>query len=221
MEDGDICSYQDPARLRQRRGRRGVYEDDQLASMQEDEHRDDAEEPQANFSLFDEERSRRDGTGETRRTISWIWRDHDIAGGSDDNILRSEWAKSRARAQRTTEEVMLLKEEMRRVLEFFAWTSRAWEEMAASREDEAIELKEGLRAYALERADLHQRLGAHFRELWKAPLADPLFATAPKTGVAEDDNYDDNDDDDDEDDNNNNNSNGDERWMYDMDDDDE
>ncbi|KAF9471153.1 hypothetical protein BDN70DRAFT_783782, partial [Pholiota conissans] len=107
LADGDIRAYQDPNRLRPRTGRRGTLEDDQLAAVPEadimDEHDD--------INLLRQPRERRDGTGETRRTLSWIWmtssRSRDPADETDE-ILRSEWAKSRARVNRSTEEVLLL-----------------------------------------------------------------------------------------------------------------
>ena len=82
------------------------------------------------MSLFNELRSRRDGTGETRRMLSWIWTTKTQGETEDetDEILRTEWAKSRARTIRCKEEVMLLKEEMRRVTEFLGWKSQWWRE---------------------------------------------------------------------------------------------
>jgi hypothetical protein len=44
--------------------------------------------------------------------------------------LRIEWCKARARAQRWSEEVRLLLEEMRRILEFLNWRATFWETRA-------------------------------------------------------------------------------------------
>lgn len=66
LEDSDIRGYQDPDRLRPRKGRQGIWEDGEVLG--------DIEGPvEGEFTLFNETRARRDGTGETRRTLSWIW----------------------------------------------------------------------------------------------------------------------------------------------------
>ncbi|KAG1845839.1 hypothetical protein F4604DRAFT_1884248 [Suillus subluteus] len=61
--------------------------------------------------------------GEGRRQVSWIWMMDGVDCGDegDDDGVRIEWCKTRARALRWSEEVELLREEMRRVLQFFAW----------------------------------------------------------------------------------------------------
>ena len=94
------------------------------------------------FTLFNEDRSRRDGTGETRRTISWIWLTDKAGSGEDkeDAILQVEWAKSRARSLRAQEEVLLLKEEMRRVTAFLAWKAKWWTEREEARTVASAEL---------------------------------------------------------------------------------
>lgn len=97
--------------------------------------------------LWNETHERRDGTGEMRRTLSWIWTTelHSRNPEDDgDNILRVEWAKSRVRAARCREEVLLLREEMRRVLAFLEWKSSWWLERKNSRMDVASDLAEGL-----------------------------------------------------------------------------
>jgi hypothetical protein len=50
----------------------------------------------------------------------------DNPDNSNDNILRVEWVKSCTRAARACEEVLLLREEMRRVLEYLQWELRWW-----------------------------------------------------------------------------------------------
>ncbi len=60
--------------------------------MSEDEEEGDE------LTLEAEERTRKEGTGETWRTLSWIWHTTtvNIKDGTDNNeeILRSEWCKS-------------------------------------------------------------------------------------------------------------------------------
>ncbi|KAJ7699783.1 hypothetical protein B0H14DRAFT_3100193 [Mycena olivaceomarginata] len=64
------------------------------------------------------------------RQASWIWRSALTAEeGSEPGMaeaLRIEWAKTRARAWRWTEEVDLVEEEMRRVLAFLNWKANHW-----------------------------------------------------------------------------------------------
>jgi hypothetical protein len=186
LEDSDIRGYQDPNRLRVRQGRRGILDDEQLeqlATSTPDVIADDD-----NLTLFNEPRGRRDGTGETRRTLSWIWTTNsNVAGPEDssDDILRVEWAKSRARAARATEEVLLLREEMRRVLEFLAWKADWWSTRVGWRRDINKDLAEGLRAYAQTQADLQTTLSTEFRTIWRSPLDDAAHAEDP---TGEDDN---------------------------------
>jgi len=198
LNDGDIRSYQDPDRLRVRTGHRGILEDGQLAAdVQEDTVMDDDRDV-APETLYQDVRERRDGTGETRRTLSWIWTTKSRAPNPDDetdNILRVEWAKSRARAARCQEEVLLLKEEMRRVIAFLGWKAEWWIARRTGRTDVTNkELLEGLQAYAEVQADLQKTLKEDFCAIWKLPLND--------TSAPDDDSEDDEDDDSGEDDDN-------------------
>ncbi|KAF9023539.1 hypothetical protein BDZ89DRAFT_955587, partial [Hymenopellis radicata] len=66
--------------------------------------------------------------GEGRRQLSWIWHalteigaDDDVSTSSVHEALRIEWCKARARKLRWQEEVELLLEEMRRIIEFHRW----------------------------------------------------------------------------------------------------
>ncbi|KDR81126.1 hypothetical protein GALMADRAFT_61075 [Galerina marginata CBS 339.88] len=205
LEDRDIRGYQDPNRLRLRVGRKGVWDDEQLARAGKDNGAANG------FLLYNENRTKRDGTGETRRTLSWIWLTSPSTGDNDDKneILRVEWAKSRARSMRAEEEVMLLKEEMRRVLEFLRWKADWWMARKASRTGLTKELAEGVEGFALTQKNLQTDLANHFRALWKAPLSED--STNPNSGAE-------NDGDDDEDDDDDDNEDDDER-MVDVEDD--
>ncbi len=119
-------------------------------------------------------KKRKRGTGETRKALSWIWQtipfcQDDRTG--DDDILRAEWARSRARVRRATEEVLLLREEMRRVLEFLEYKAVEWEIRAEARDSPDSATMEGIRACAVEQAALQRKLASAFRLLWKTPLA--------------------------------------------------
>jgi hypothetical protein len=134
LEDGDIRAYQDVEKLRTRVGRPRTLEDGQLVAVEVDaaEEEMDAgaeDSDTASVDLMQEMRDKRDGTGETRRALSWIWTSGSRSADPDDdgdNILQSEWAKSQARVGRCREEVLLLKEEMRRVVAFLEWKRTWW-----------------------------------------------------------------------------------------------
>jgi hypothetical protein len=169
LVDADIRAYQDPNPSPKKRGRQGTIEDDHVASNTEYDFEDAIE--TEDFSLLPENRDRRDGTGETRRTLSWIWLTAATNPEEGDDILQIEWAKSRARAARAAEEILLLKEEMRRVIEFLRWKSEWW----MSRVGERLpteDLTEGLRAYACKQSLLQKRLAEHFQSIWMGPLQD-------------------------------------------------
>lgn len=227
--DSDIRAYTDPDRIRRRTGRRGTVEEDE-GNKGEGENRatmpTSAEQRAADGSQIDlrlEDRGVRDGTGETRRTLSWIWTTgHNSADpdASDNDILRSEWAKSRARAARATEEVLLLREEMRRVLAFLEWKANWWALKREARPVKDKALAEGLRAYADEQATLQHILRTSFQSIWKAPLDDlqelPRDANHQEHSDEQDDPNmlmggvnDDDDDDDGDDDDDSSNGNGD------------
>ncbi|KAJ7453514.1 hypothetical protein FB451DRAFT_1565625 [Mycena latifolia] len=107
--------------------------------------------------------------------MSWIWmsRGQDGSAGEDDLVkneaLRVEWAKTRARAMRYAEEVELLEEEMRRVLQFLSWRATWWRGLmglrAAMQTDPA--LREGHAAYAERQAQIFEKLHTCFKKLWK------------------------------------------------------
>ena len=66
--------------------------------------------------------------------------------------LRLEWFKARARARRHYEEVVLLLEEMRRILKFCDWEESRWLQRASARSVDDADLREGLRAGAIKMA---------------------------------------------------------------------
>jgi hypothetical protein len=88
--------------------------------------------------------------------------------------MQIEWCKARARAMRWAEEVELLKEEMRRILQFFEWHAQCWDEHGL--EDALHDVvdddeREGRFAYAKRQASLCRRLAESFRTSWTDTLA--------------------------------------------------
>ncbi|KAJ7903966.1 hypothetical protein B0H13DRAFT_1620975 [Mycena leptocephala] len=130
----------------------------------------------------------RDAPGSSKRVMSWIWTAHGALGDEEERLhecepncipchviltcltaVRVEWARAYARKKRWEEEVMLLREEMRRVLRYLAWQSGWWRQRIELREDASPEVAAGIRAYALKQAHSHDRLGAFFERKWKLP----------------------------------------------------
>ncbi|KAJ7028878.1 hypothetical protein C8F04DRAFT_1265444 [Mycena alexandri] len=114
-------------------------------------------------------RAPRDAPGTSKRVMSWIWT---APGALDDeeerlhDSIRVEWARARARKVRWTEEVLLLREEMRRVLRYLAWQAGWWREQVGLRSDWTAEVEDGARAYACKQAAWHERLAGYFRTKW-------------------------------------------------------
>jgi hypothetical protein len=117
--------------------------------------------------------------------------------------LRIEWCKARARSLRWTEEVCLLLEEMRRVLQYLEWKASIWDARAATSRDDAnaerntIKLvgsrllthhrQEGLRAYALYQAWIQRELCGKFKSLWKNVPSHVISSVGTDTDTAFDD----------------------------------
>jgi hypothetical protein len=90
--------------------------------------------------------------------------------------LRVEWAKSRARARRWTEEIGLLEEETRRVLKYLDWQAGWWEDrgtaMAGCRclPGGGVMTRaqsEGYLAFAHRQAAIRHDLRGHFSHKWR------------------------------------------------------
>ncbi|KAJ7024475.1 hypothetical protein C8F04DRAFT_1192393 [Mycena alexandri] len=100
--------------------------------------------------------------GESVREVSWIWT---VAGmeGTDaelEDVLRIEWAKAYARSRRWKEEVMLLEEEMRRVIVTFEYNTSSWDARSqVIKVGEVDELfAEGAIAYAIKQARMFRQM---------------------------------------------------------------
>lgn len=130
MQQSDVRSYVDVQRMKRGPGRRGTTEEEpgmEGIVVEEEGRVDDRED--CDWQLEGEVRTRRDGTGETRKEQSWIWltRAINLRDGTDENeneILRAEWCRSRAWAHRADEELRYLEGEMERTLRFLDWQAR-------------------------------------------------------------------------------------------------
>ncbi|KAG0700257.1 hypothetical protein DFH29DRAFT_1070211 [Suillus ampliporus] len=120
-----------------------------------------------------------------QQNISWIWKTAGVSNNQEEGLqdsLRVEWCKARARAHRWGEEVLLLREEMRRVLAFFEWQAGWWDKQGARHQFVSHEFMEGALAYAHRQATLRRRMSTHFRSLWEAvPSWTPASVVMPLT----------------------------------------
>lgn len=99
--------------------------------------------------------------------VSCIY-DYDGSGADEPYIgLRVEWCKARARAMRWSEEVLLLQEEMRRVLAYHAWHARWWNDQAYRWSDLSAEQMEGVAAYAHRQAKVFRDMRGVCENAWK------------------------------------------------------
>ncbi|KAJ6575960.1 hypothetical protein DFH09DRAFT_915004 [Mycena vulgaris] len=126
----------------------------------------------------DDVRQMPEGTLEAARPISWIWLADGSAADADRNpamneALRIEWARTRARGLRNTEEVDLLEEEMRRTPVYLRWRADWWESQKAhtgreQRHDllEDKRQREGHDAYATRQARILRRIAERFDKKW-------------------------------------------------------
>lgn len=172
LRNEDIRSYSNPDRIKRGPGRQGTDEEGQGPVV-------GGQVKMGDVNLYPEQRSRRDGTGQTRSALSWIWRTAPIntidSPDANNDILRSEWCRSRARMKRFTEEVHRIREEMRRTLQYLQWRKNWWLERRERRSDIDGTMLEGLQAYASEQADLQERLANSFCALWNQPLGEPAL----------------------------------------------
>ncbi|KAF8999723.1 hypothetical protein BDZ89DRAFT_969307, partial [Hymenopellis radicata] len=114
--------------------------------------------------------------GEGRRRLSWLW--YSYPGGLSEQsteesnttpliheALKIEWCKAQARKLRWEEEVHLLAEEMRRVIEFRRWKAGWWRSRASERPNVTDALKQGLVAFAESQAvrEEHEALNCETR----------------------------------------------------------
>ncbi|KAF9004860.1 hypothetical protein BDZ89DRAFT_1049367 [Hymenopellis radicata] len=133
---------------------------------------------------------RRDVAGETRAVMSWIWT---AGGGPDANedgylheCVRIEWVKALARKTRWTEEVEILKEEMRRVLRSLRFEEQRWM-YRAEKDYDGLCLEEiaGRKAYTRRQARDRRCVRESFETLWGMTRPARGQKAGPKDGEAQ------------------------------------
>ena len=91
--------------------------------------------------------------------------------------LRVEWAKSKARVDRWFEEVLLLAEEMRRILWFLKWKAEWWTSQQSSRLGIRPDIQEGMTAYSSKQSAILLHIGRRFAEMWYPLLTENQLGT--------------------------------------------
>ncbi len=76
--------------------------------------------------------------------------------------------KSKVRADRWQEEVLLIKEEMQCVLAFLEWKAVWWTEEGARDLDVRPDIADGIRAYAAKQAAINRALARSFEMHWES-----------------------------------------------------
>ncbi|KAG2054274.1 hypothetical protein BDR06DRAFT_982471 [Suillus hirtellus] len=117
------------------------------------------------------EQDMQNGLGEGFCVTSWIWTTRGVLGDNSDALLNDavgvKWAKVSACSLRWSEEVLLLKEEMRRVHQYLDWQAQWWEACAElDHHDKGI--VEGACAYAYRQSTIQHALLSCFTALWEA-----------------------------------------------------
>ncbi|TCD59870.1 hypothetical protein EIP91_011272 [Steccherinum ochraceum] len=122
------------------------------------------------------QRNRYQRRGDGFHQPSWIWltaseTPDDPNSDAYSASMRVDWSKYLARAERWEEEVLLLQEEMRRVIVFLRWKGSWWRSQVNRRQHQATMtriLLSGLNAYAYKQAHVWEQLAARFVVLWYA-----------------------------------------------------
>ncbi|KAJ7053090.1 hypothetical protein C8F01DRAFT_1331342 [Mycena amicta] len=108
-------------------------------------------------------------------TVSWIWfLGGDVDAGEIHDAVRVQWSKALARRDRWREEVLILREEVKRVLRGLASTQAIWQARASMRPVAERGLASGLRAYALRQVAVHKRIADTFYKSWNVSAAEAV-----------------------------------------------
>ncbi|TRM57970.1 hypothetical protein BD626DRAFT_411100 [Schizophyllum amplum] len=114
-----------------------------------------------------------------KHKMSWLWTARGAPSAEEeDHVLtptvctavRCLWAKALARKERWTEEVHMLKEDMRRCLRSLEFESKEWQARASVDTGRGVDYAAGTRAYALRHADQWVQLRDRFLGEWNKPI---------------------------------------------------
>ncbi|KIJ50997.1 hypothetical protein M422DRAFT_44213 [Sphaerobolus stellatus SS14] len=108
-----------------------------------------------------------------RFKASWIWSAEGVCTGTEkgnielQDCLRVKWCKARARYIRWREEIILVREEMKRVAQWLAWRAQWWCQQCNSRSDLSESFQEAMQAHCLRQSDMLEHMRAKFLGIWK------------------------------------------------------
>jgi hypothetical protein len=116
----------------------------------------------------------------SRYEPSWIWlvprvvdpSNAETTIGEDEfkETMRVEWSKARARMRRWSEELLILQEEMRRVIVYQKWKAAWWRERSSLRDHVDVRISSGISGYAYKQAAICLRLAERCAVHWLPPL---------------------------------------------------
>ena len=94
--------------------------------------------------------------------------------------MRVEWSKARARMRRWNEELLIVQEEMRRVLVYQRWKAAWWRERSSLRDHIDVTVLSGISGYAHKQAaiclQIAERCAVHWLPKLKAKGVVPVWA---------------------------------------------
>ena len=139
-------------------------------------------------------------TSNSRYEPSWIWlvprvvdpSNAETTIGEDEfkETMRVEWSKARARMRRWSEEVLIIQEEMRRVIVYQKWKAAWWRERSSLRDLVDVTISSGISGYAYKQAAiclrLAERCAVHWLPHLKARGVTPAWASEYEHLVDED-----------------------------------
>ena len=100
---------------------------------------------------------------------SWIWLVPHVSESSEEEFnesMRVEWAKARACKMRWKEELLLVQEEMRRVIEYMKWREGWWREHCSLRTDIDDTISSGISGYAYKQVAICRHLAEQCARYW-------------------------------------------------------
>lgn len=118
----------------------------------------------------------------SRYAPSWIWLVSRASTNADANeathdgefteSMRVEWAKARARMMRWQEELLLVQEEMRRVVEYLRWRAEWWRNRSSLRAHNDPTISSGISGYAHKQAAMCIFIAEQCARYWLPRLQD-------------------------------------------------
>ena len=116
-------------------------------------------------------------TSNSRFQLSWIWLVPRISSvettiGEEEfnGTMQVEWSKARARMERWKEELLIVQEEMRRVIVYLKWKEAWWRERSSLRDHVDGTILSGISGYAHKQAAICSRMAEKCAMYWLPDL---------------------------------------------------